>query len=181
MPRAFSIGATSPQLDRKVEYAYRPSSFGTGLHSAGNTKNGVMKIMSHITVKVSKPVDKDAHTGRVLVWERDNQHPNGEIFIAESDDKPMKVGRSNRIQKLINEGRLVEVGGKKAKAEAAADPVQDITGLRDSGYASQTVKDLRALLEARGESTEGKKADLVARLEATDPGLSVLGGEAGGE
>jgi hypothetical protein len=59
------------------------------------------------------------------------------------------------VAALVEEAKLVH--------EADQDLIGD-----DDGYESKTVEELTELLEDRGLSKSGKKAELVARLEEDD-------------
>lgn len=67
-----------------------------------------------ITVKSALP-DKN----RVALWERDERHPGGEIFIA--DDKEHRVAETPAVLLAIKEDKLVKVSGEMA----AAPPKQE--------------------------------------------------------
>lgn len=65
--------------------------------------------------------------GRVVLWERDAAHPNGEIFIG--DNNPQQVGMTDAVAERIRTGAL-QVVDAPAKADEA-DPEADNSG--DSG------------------------------------------------
>ena len=65
--------------------------------------------------------------GRVVLWERDPVHPNGEIFIG--DANPQQVGMSSAVAERIRTGALEVVDAPVEAAETALEA--DVGG--DSG------------------------------------------------
>lgn len=68
---------------------------------------------------------------RVVLWERDKAHPNGEVFVT-NDGKAVEVAETARVKRLLQEGVLVKV--TKAKADVpplrpATDAEEDAAGL----------------------------------------------------
>jgi hypothetical protein len=44
---------------------------------------------------------------RVLLWERHEDHPGGEIFITQ-DSEPMEVALTPKVELCLSDGRLVQ-------------------------------------------------------------------------
>lgn len=63
-----------------------------------------------ITVKSTKPVAKDG-ASPVVLYERDERHPEGEAWITGAD--PVRVGNTSLVRQRIREGVLEEVKGGK--------------------------------------------------------------------
>ena len=63
--------------------------------------------------------------GRVVLWERDAAHPNGEIFIG--DTNPQQVGMTDAVAERIRTGALevVDAPVKAAETDAEADTSND--------------------------------------------------------
>ena len=65
--------------------------------------------------------------GKVVLWERDPLHPEGEIFIG--DNNPVEVGETNAVLERIRSGALVKVdaaeGEKKSPGRPKAEPKAD--------------------------------------------------------
>lgn len=64
---------------------------------------------------------------RVVLWERDPQHPGGEAFVGGS--APAEVGRTGEVERLLHAGLLLEVpepqdGPKKPLPAAAVQPAE---------------------------------------------------------
>ncbi len=57
--------------------------------------------------------------GRVALWERHPDHPNGEVFVA--TDTPIEVARTLDVEAALRAGDLVEVKGREAK-DATPNP-----------------------------------------------------------
>lgn len=70
--------------------------------------------------------------GKVVLWERDESHPNGEIFIG--DGNPVEVAETGAVMERIRSGALVWIDApskadqEKAHAAAATtvDPDPDL-------------------------------------------------------
>ena len=61
--------------------------------------------------------------GQVAIWERDPEHPGGEIYLAAPHEGQeaahVKVARTAEVSKRLSDGRLVETDGRgKPKSEA---------------------------------------------------------------
>lgn len=71
--------------------------------------------------------------GRIVLWERDEAHPNGEIFIG--SDKPVQVGETAAVAERVRTGALKKVEAPVAtKSEApVADDESDDGDEGDSG------------------------------------------------
>ncbi len=71
--------------------------------------------------------------GRVVLWERDEAHPNGEIFIG--SDKLVQVGETAAVAERVRTGALKKVEAPVvAKSEApAANDDSDEGDEGDSG------------------------------------------------
>jgi hypothetical protein len=60
---------------------------------------------------------KDPKDNRVILWEKDELHPNGEAFVWGDPEKsteeqiPFQAGNTPKVQKLIADGLLVSEGG----------------------------------------------------------------------
>lgn len=56
--------------------------------------------------------------GKVVLWERNPSHPDGEVFIAAPEDgqdaKPVKAARTSDVEGHLRSGALVEVGSRRA-------------------------------------------------------------------
>jgi hypothetical protein len=69
--------------------------------------------MAKDTIKV-KPTDKAGD--RVVLWERDDRHPGGEIWLAGNSDEArrevVEVFPTTAVKEAIHDGRLEEVKGK---------------------------------------------------------------------
>lgn len=70
--------------------------------------------MNIITVKVTRP-ETDT---RVVVWERDDAHPNGEVFIAGPGE--FQVAETDRVHEALRSGRLQRVEQKPKVPKQAA-------------------------------------------------------------
>lgn len=51
---------------------------------------------------------------KVVLWERDAAHPDGEVMIA-NDGASHEVGETAQVKRLIGEGALVKVTAAKAE------------------------------------------------------------------
>lgn len=58
---------------------------------------------------------------KVALWEVDEAHPGGEVYIADSspEAKAIEVAKTSQVMKFLGEGRLVEAN--KGGAQIAAD------------------------------------------------------------
>jgi hypothetical protein len=54
-----------------------------------------------------------------VLWERDEAHPNGEIFIG--SDKPVQVGETAAVAERLRTGALKKVEAPVAVAAVVAD------------------------------------------------------------
>ena len=56
--------------------------------------------------------------GQVAIWERDPDHPNGEVYLAAphegEETQTIEVARTGLVSQRLSDGRLVEVVPKKA-------------------------------------------------------------------
>jgi hypothetical protein len=69
-------------------------------------------------VKSTLKVQADG-SSKVALWEKDSQHPGDEAYVA--GDKPVEVGRTAQVNKLIHDGVLVEVSAAEARKALATD------------------------------------------------------------
>jgi hypothetical protein len=67
-----------------------------------------------VTVKAAKEDSK------VVLWEKDPLHPDGEIFIT-GDGVTHKVAKTAAVQRALADGKLVESHAAPAHAAPAAD------------------------------------------------------------
>lgn len=74
--------------------------------------------MSKVKVK-AHPATKTLPDGGfpVVLWDKDEQHQDGEIFIA--DDKTHSVERTAGVSLALSNGTIVEVGSEEAKEAEA--------------------------------------------------------------
>ena len=68
---------------------------------------------------------------RVVLWDRDREHPGGEAFVAGST--PAHVAKTGEVERLLREGLLIEVpepkdGPKKPLFVEAVDPSERADG-----------------------------------------------------
>jgi len=61
---------------------------------------------------------KAADPNQVALWERHEDHPDGEVFVYGAD--PFTVALTPRVQRLLNRGALVNVEDDAPTAEAPA-------------------------------------------------------------
>lgn len=59
---------------------------------------------------------KEDGGNQVVLWERDDAHPNGEVLIA--GRKPVEVGMTPAVSQLLRDGKIVETTAP-AKTTAA--------------------------------------------------------------
>lgn len=69
--------------------------------------------------------------GKVALWDRDDRHPNGEVFVT-GNGEAVKVANTVAVRDAIRRGALVEVQPEKAdapkpeiKPEPAKTPITD--------------------------------------------------------
>jgi hypothetical protein len=55
---------------------------------------------------------------RVALWERDERHPDGEVFVYGAD--PFTVALTPRVLRLLNSGALVKVEDEAPAVETPA-------------------------------------------------------------
>lgn len=67
-------------------------------------------MSNHIKVKSTEEAGD-----KVILWERSDEHPNGECFLSGASDKTHAVGNTAAVQKAIRDGLLVEVKGTTKK------------------------------------------------------------------
>ena len=82
-----------------------------------------------------------------------------EVTDFEAGDVVPGAAKLDNLDELVRSGRLAEQGSDAAETAVAGD---------GSDYDGFKVGDLRAALKERGLETSGRKADLIARLEADD-------------
>ena len=58
--------------------------------------------------------------GKVVLWERDPLHPEGEIFIG--DANPIEVGDTDAVQERIRTGALVKVDAPEGEKKPVGRP-----------------------------------------------------------
>lgn len=93
-------------------------------------------------------------TSQVVLWERNPDHPNGEIFVV-ADGKEYQVARTRQIGTLLGQGRLVEVeAGKSAKKEEPSAP--NISTEPWPGYDKASAEDILARLDAADDTTRSR-------------------------
>ena len=74
-------------------------------------------MADYFWVKAAKLTDEG---GRIVLWERDEAHPEGEVFIG--DNKPVQVGNTSAVAERLRTGELVKVDAPaKAETETEAD------------------------------------------------------------
>jgi hypothetical protein len=74
--------------------------------------------MGLIYVKSNLPPTADGGDP-VAFWERNPEHPDGEVFVAGSE--PVQVAETGEVNGAIKDGRVVKVEGAKSKTKTAAD------------------------------------------------------------
>lgn len=74
---------------------------------------------STIYVIARKGKDKNAHN-RVVLWEQDPKHPDGEAFVVR-EDKVVEVFPTARVKQLLGEEALEKTSAPSKKEEAADD------------------------------------------------------------
>jgi len=83
--------------------------------------------MSYVTVRSATGDD------RVVLWERDPRHPDGEVFVA--GDTPVQAGLTQAVTNRIRDGLLdvVETGQAQAESEAGPEvgPTSPLPALAD--------------------------------------------------
>lgn len=62
--------------------------------------------------------------GKVVLWERNDAHPEGEIFVS-NDGKDRKVAETAGVQRKIAAGEMVKVGTVTKTADAKTDSKTD--------------------------------------------------------
>lgn len=70
-----------------------------------------------ITVKAAKGPYDD----RVLLWERDADHPGGEAFVVRTKDRTFEVAETSRIVGLVRTGALKQVSASFASVPVDSD------------------------------------------------------------
>lgn len=63
----------------------------------------------------------EAVAGRVILWERDPAHPDGEVYLAAPEEgdtaAPQRVGSTAAVAAAMREGRLVAASKAEPKPE----------------------------------------------------------------
>ena len=67
-------------------------------------------MASYITVKGA------GDDRRVVLWEKDAAHPDGEIFVS-NDGKEYKAGETPAVKRKLASGELVKAGTAAAKTD----------------------------------------------------------------
>ncbi len=47
--------------------------------------------------------------GEVAIWEKDDAHPNGEVYVTNRPGRSYRVGVTPAVQRALGEGRLEQV------------------------------------------------------------------------
>lgn len=120
-------------------------------------------------------VVQGAEPGTVGLWERDERHPDGEIFV--TGDAPVEVYPTMEVRRRLQRGLLVEVGAAEAEAdEPAADSVTDVFGekvgglLLEAGYSTADV--VAAANDADLLAIDGIGKATLAEIRESAPPLS---------
>lgn len=81
--------------------------------------------MSHFSVRST------SNDSRVVLWERNEAHPGGEVFVA--GPQPVLAGMTRRVQALLQEGRLelVEPEAEADSVPGEEEAVNDVPPLVD--------------------------------------------------
>lgn len=71
-----------------------------------------------ITIKASK-----AAGNRVALWDVDDAHPDGEVYVAGQDAEPVEAAETPRVLEALRDGRVEKVssGGSPVAREAARE------------------------------------------------------------
>lgn len=88
---------------------------------------------------------------KVVLWERNEQHPNGEAFITNSG-KSYEVAETAMVKRLMGEGVLVE--GSLSKQDAPnVPPLRDATPdeERNAGLTTETERETARVPEQRNK------------------------------
>ncbi len=64
---------------------------------------------------------KSTDETRVGIWEMNEEHPDGEIFV--SGDKVVEVAKTSAVNRALARGLIVEV---EVEAEAEAEPIVEV-------------------------------------------------------
>ena len=62
-------------------------------------------MVKTITVEAGKKLRE----GEVAIWEKDDAHPDGEVYITNRPGKTCRVGLTSAVQRALGEGRLEQV------------------------------------------------------------------------
>lgn len=95
---------------------------------------------------------------KVVLWERDAAHPNGEIFVS-NDGKERQVALTKGVKERLRSGQMEEVVSaisttiKKPDSKQVSKPT---TGAPWVGYDEMTVDEVLAELQGADEATRGK-------------------------
>lgn len=79
---------------------------------------------------------------RVVLWERNSAHPEGEAFVS-SDGRTYTVGETPLVKRLVGEGRLVQVQGTQA-TKTQGTQVTPVSGLAGLGLTPEQEQALTA-------------------------------------
>lgn len=75
-------------------------------------------------------VKGNSKDNRVALWEKNEAHPNGEIFVV-NDGKNYQVAETAAVKRLLGEGSLVEgEAGDAPPLRKATDQEEDAAGLQ---------------------------------------------------
>lgn len=103
-------------------------------------------------VQVTAKVEK----GRVVLWERDRAHPDGEVYIVGGREGVFEVGDTSAVQRRIKDGLLVEVvAPKKAPKLTDISGIGKATAEKLAAAGVKSVGDLAALSAADADSLSG--------------------------
>lgn len=79
---------------------------------------------------------------RVAMWEKSPSHPQGEAFVT-NDGRTHMVGKTPLVERLLKEGRLVQVNTRQTPVQGTQEtPVDGLAGL------GLTAEQIQALTEA---------------------------------
>ena len=79
-----------------------------------------------------------ATDGRVALWEKHPDHPDGEIFIGGPTEEPVEVGDTAAVRQAIRDDRLAEVrdfkpAAKEKTPKTPKEPKDGGTGTTPTG------------------------------------------------
>ncbi len=108
-------------------------------------------------MSAQKPLEKilvePAETdGRVILWERHPQHPDGEIYLtADEGAEPVEVARTEGVNEAIREGRLNHIRTTQRPRKAERD---DSTRVPKDGIAVVATTSGATAEETADETTQ---------------------------